>query len=365
MEFDKLNNERFIYSHGADELIKILHDFPKQFKKAEHIIRNTPLKFEKKYKNVLILGVGNPATTVYRMIEAIKSNHIKVPIAISSSKDLPTWITGETLVVAISHSGNTREILNAISEVINKGIKVYAITTGGKLKERFLGNELVTLIEYSEQLLPRMALGYAYVFLTGLLANADLLSIKGFQKNGPLAKTWDDVEQELIEFTKELMPQIRLNDNIAKKLAVNIYNNIPVVYGCNKVTAVIGYRFKTEICATSKMFAHFNRIPEINHDEIEGWEMYAEFRRKFIILFIKDNKVSDSMLKRIEILKGIFLEKDIKYEEVTINGKNELVTVFKGIFLAIWTSLYLAVLYDVSPVAIDLVDNIKKRMGVE
>ena len=363
MEFDKLNNEKYIYSHGSDELIKILYDFPGQFKKAEHIIRNIPLRFEKKYKNILILGVGNPATTVYRLMESVSSNNIKVPISISSSKELPTWVNSETMVIAISHSGNTREILNAITEVTDRGIKVYAITTGGRLKERFSGNKYVTLIEYSEKLLPRMSIGYAYVFLTSLLASADLLSVKGFQKNGPLGDAWDDIENELLIFTRELMPEIKLNDNIAKKLAVNLYNNIPVIYGCNKITAVISYRFKTEICATSKMLAHFNRIPEINHDEIEGWEMDQELRRKFIILFIKDSNTSETMLKRIEILKGIFLEKDIKYEEVEITGENELVIAFKGLFLAIWTSLYLAVLYDVNPVSIDLVDNIKRRLG--
>ncbi|MDD3520534.1 MAG: SIS domain-containing protein [Actinomycetota bacterium] len=364
MVFDRLNNEKFIYSHGTDELIRILDDFPRQFKKAEKIIRNITFDFENEYKNILILGVGNPATTAYRLIESVSSNNIRVPVSISASKDLPTWISNETLVIAISHSGNTREILNAIDAVAQKGIKVYAITTGGKLKERFSDNELVTIIEYSEKLLPRMSIGYAYVFLTGILASADLLSVKGFQKNGPLSDTWSDIENELLSFTKELLPLIKINDNIAKKLGIILYNNIHVVYGCNKITAVISYRFKTEICATSKMFAHFNRIPEINHDEIEAWEMDQELRKKFIVLLIKDSNTSENMLRRLEILKGIFLEKHIKYEEVDLWGDNELVIAFKGLFLAIWTSLYLAILYEVNPVSIDLIDNIKKRLGM-
>jgi glucose/mannose-6-phosphate isomerase len=186
LEFDKLNNEKFIYSHSSDELIKILYDFPGQFKKAENIIRNIPLEFEKEYKNILILGIGNPATTVYRLMESISLNNIRVPISISSSKELPTWVNSETLVIAISHSGNTREILNAISEVVSRGIKVYAITTGGRLKERFSNNKFMTIIEYSEKLLPRMSIGYAYVFLTDILADAGLLSVKGFHEDKPL-----------------------------------------------------------------------------------------------------------------------------------------------------------------------------------
>jgi len=108
LEFDKLDNEKLIYSQSSEELIKILYDFPKQFKKAEGILRSLTLKFEKGYRNVLILGVGNPATTVYRLMESVSSNNIKVPISMSSSKELPTWIGKDTLVVAISHSVNTR-----------------------------------------------------------------------------------------------------------------------------------------------------------------------------------------------------------------------------------------------------------------
>ena len=37
------------------------------------------------------------------------------------------------------------------------------------------------------------------------------------------------------------------------------------------------------------MFAHFNRIPEINHDEIEGWDD-QETLEEIYNPFHKDNK---------------------------------------------------------------------------
>jgi glucose/mannose-6-phosphate isomerase len=112
----------------------------------------------------------------------------------------------------------------------------------------------------------------------------------------------------------------------------------------------------------SKIFAHYNTLPEIYHDEIVGWEMRPELREKFFALFITDKSEPDINKKRTELLKGIFIEKDIDFEEIAIEGSNDVVKGFKGIFLADWISLYLAILNRVDPNAITLVDVIKKRL---
>jgi len=79
-------------------------------------------------------------------------------------------------------------------------------------------------------------------------------------------------------------------------------------------------------------------------------------------LFITDKSEPDINKKRTELLKGIFIEKDVDYEEIAIEGSNDVVKGFKGIFLADWISFYLAILNRVDPNAITLVDVIKKRL---
>ncbi|MCX6383878.1 MAG: SIS domain-containing protein [Actinobacteria bacterium] len=363
MEFDILDNEKYIYSHSSKELIDILYEFPKQFKKAEKIFSSYNIELKSDYKNILILGVGNPSNSAFRLIKAAKENKLKVPVSICSSKIIPFWVSKKTLVIAVSHSGETHEVLQAIEAVLEKGIDLIAITTGGKLKETYKDNKKVQIIEYSELLLPRMAIGYSYVMLVGILSKASLLEVSGIKKDDLLGLKWNDIEKVLFEFTRELMPEINMNNNIAKKVAINLYKNIPIIYGCSGVTGLISYKFKTELCATSKIFAHFNTIPEIDHDEIEAWEMNHEFRSMFMVLLLKDIHAGKEILKMLEILKGIFIEKGVKFEEIIFDDPNDIVKAFKGIFLASWVSLYLAVLNNVNPVSIHLVDIIKKRMG--
>ena len=43
-------------------MIKVLYDFPRQFKAAENIIRREKLSFDKKFKNALIPGVGGSSS---------------------------------------------------------------------------------------------------------------------------------------------------------------------------------------------------------------------------------------------------------------------------------------------------------------
>lgn len=363
MEFNILDNEKYIYNLDKAKLIDVLLDFPNQFKKAEKIIKDLKIKFRDDYKNVAVFGAGNPSTVAFKLIESSDINKFKLPVVFCSTSKIPAWVTKDTLIIAVSHSGNTLEVLDAVDSAAEKGVEIVAITAGGRLKEKARANNKIKLIEYSAPLLPRMAIGYIYVLLVDVLASAKAIGISGIDKERVFGLNRDGVENELFQFTRELIPENKIYKNIAKKIAINLYDKIPIIYGINKITGAIAYRFKTQLCTVSKIFAHYNTLPEIYHDEIVGWEMRPELREKFFALFITDKSEPDINKKRTELLKGIFIEKDIDFEEIAIEGSNDVVKGFKGIFLADWISLYLAILNRVDPNAITLVDVIKKRLA--
>ena len=56
------------------------------------------------------------------------------------------------------------------------------------------------------------------------------------------------------------------------------------------------------------------------------------------------------------------MEKGINFEELVLDGPNDAVKSFKGIFLADWISLYLAVLNNVNPTISRLADSVKNRL---
>jgi len=343
---DLLDNEKYIHDNDPHKIIDILNDFPKQFKRAEKIVRESDLGYKKKFKNALILGIGNSVNVAYRLIESININELKLPIVFCSKSTIPLWVNEDTLVIAVSYSGNTAEVVKAVDNVLKLSTGVTVITTGGKLEEKAANNKNIRIVKYEAHIPSRMSVGYIYTLLVGVLYRAVAIHICNVKDSCPLGLDWNDIEDAMIKYSKKLNPSVSTYNNIAKRTAVNLYQNIPVIYGCTKLTEVVSYRLKSQICLSSKNFAHFGTIPEI-----------------YFVVFIIDKEEKEDMKKRLDIIKGIFIEKRIRFEEIVLEGKDNSTKVFCGILLADWISIYLAILNKVDPFSTNLLDLIKNRLA--
>ena len=68
---------------------------------------------------------------------------------------------------------------------------------------------------------------------------------------------------------------VRRQSNPAKQLAADLFDRIPVIYG-SEVTAVAALRWKCQINENAKSLAFNHQFPELNHNEIVGWEYPAK-----------------------------------------------------------------------------------------
>jgi len=356
-----LDNEKIVLDSIPQKMIDILYDFPNQFKTAENIIRKLTLSFNKKYKNSIILGVGSSSNTAYRLITSIEINKLNIPIVLFTKATIPPWVNKDTLVIAISHSGNSIEIIEAVDKVLEFGCEVFAITTGGALKQKAEKNKNIKIIQYKADMISRMAIGYIYVLLVNILNKAGAVDICSDRKDCLLGIDWDEVENAISKFSQEVVPGIKTHNNIAKKTAINIFNKFPVIYGSNRLTGTVSYRLKNQICMNSNNFAHYNTLPEMDHGEIAAWEMKYELRNKFFVIFITDHDSKEETKRRVEIMKGILIEKGINFEEIILEGPSDAAKALSGIFLADWISVYLSVLNKTDPTSTKLLDLMKRR----
>ncbi len=358
---DLLDNEKKVLERIPEKMLKILYEFPGQFRTAENIVSRLNFTFNKKFKNVLIIGVGSSTNTVYRLINSIDIDKVNIPIFICSRPTIPSWVNEDTLVVAVTHSGDSIEIIEAVEKVLKLNANVVAITTGGRLKEKAISHSNMILLEYEADMISRMAVGCIYVFITSILNKAGAIEICSNKEECFLGIDWSEVEKNLSALSKELGPDIKISNNIAKRTAINLFGNVPVIYGSNMLTGAVAYRLKTQICLNSNNLAHFNTIPELDHDEIAAWGMKHELRNRFFVLFITDKDSKEETLKRVEILKGILMEKRINFEEIILEGSSDAIKGFSGILLADWISVYMAVLNGVDPTSSKLLDLMKAR----
>lgn len=358
-----LDNEKAVIDKIPKKMMDILYDFPNQFKAAENVIRKLKLSINKKYKNAIILGVGSSSNVAYRLISSIDVNKVNIPIFLFMKASIPSWVNRDTLVVAISHSGNSVEIIEAVDKVLSFGCDVFAITTGGKLKEKAKKDKNIRIIQYKADMISRMAVGYIYVCLVNILYKARAIDICSPREECLLGIDWDEVETAISKFSRQIGPEIKTHDNIAKKTAINIFNKFPIMYGSNRLTGTVCYRLKNQINMNSNNFAHYNTLPEMDHGEIAAWEMKYEMRNKFFVIFITDYDSKEETKRRVEILKGVLIEKGINFEEIILEGPSDAAKALSGIFLADWISVYLAVLNKTDPTSTKLLDLMKRRYG--
>src|SRR5215217_9469014 len=55
------------------------------------------------------------------------------------------------------------------------------------------------------------------------------------------------------------------------EIAAQIEGSVPIVYGCD-LTAPVAYRWKTQINENAKQQAFNAELPEMDHNEIVGWD---------------------------------------------------------------------------------------------
>jgi glucose/mannose-6-phosphate isomerase len=177
-----------------------------------------------------------------------------------------------------------------------------------------------------------------------------------------------NIEKELGETPKVLealaeenVPKVPLKENFTKRLAWELHSTIPVVYGFRQYRAV-AVRFKSELNENSKIPTKWESFPELNHNDIVGWEATEKLTKKFTVVLIRDEDEPPEIRNRIEATKKLSLPKARKVLEVKARGKSTLAKMFSVLFLGDMTSVYLAILLGVDPAPVRIITAMKKEM---
>ena len=86
------------------------------------------------WSGVLCLGMGGSGSGGL-FLKALSDDSGGLPFVVWRDYGVPSWWGPDWLVFATSYSGNTEETLSASNEALQRGAKVVAMTTGGKLEQ--------------------------------------------------------------------------------------------------------------------------------------------------------------------------------------------------------------------------------------
>ncbi|MDD2553019.1 MAG: bifunctional phosphoglucose/phosphomannose isomerase, partial [Desulfotomaculaceae bacterium] len=281
---------------------------------------------------------------------------ISVPVTVNRDYVLPEFVGPDTLVFAVSYSGNTEETLSAYEEARARGASVIAITTGGKLAG-MAARDGVPLVKIPAGCAPRAATGYLFIPTLVILQRLGLLP----DLTGEITAMAGFIK----ELQNKIGPESPEEENVSKQIAHKLYKKIPVVWGVTGTTEVVAQRWKGQINENAKAPAYWNVFPELNHNEIVGLEYPPEILKKIHVVILRDEQEHPRVQKRIEITKGIIKDALDGVTEVWSSGDGDLARLFSLIYTGDYASLYLAALYGIDPGPVKIIDYLKWELAKE
>lgn len=292
------------------------------------------------FDHIILCGMGGS----HLAADLIKTIKPGVDIYVHKDYSLPPYendFLQRGLLIACSYSGNTEETLSFFNSAYDKELKIAVITTGGKLLEEAKTNNIPYIQIPDTGIQPRQADGFLSMALLKMMGDEDTLA------------GWSLLQEKLDP--KKLQTQ-------AEKIVEEIEDKIPVVYSSTQ-NLHIAYNWKITMNETAKTPAFYNVFPELNHNEMQGFDLDEDKKDLFHIIFIKDSNDDEKNQKRMKITKDLYVDRGISISEIDLNDKTREEKVFNAIILADWVALILAHKNNKEAEQVPMIEEFKKKLS--
>jgi len=322
----------------------LIKSFPKQIKQS---IKNGKIEGKldssKTIDAIVICGMGGSGIGGKIVSEWLKES-IKVPYICHNSYGLPRFCNENTLVIISSYSGNTEETLSAMEQALAKQCQIACITSGGKVQS-WSEKYDIPYVKINGGEPPRSQFGQSTVQLCRILHAFGIAEENIFS-------TLDLAAQKL----EANQPEI---ENKGIEIANHLNQTIPAIYVGSDYEGV-AIRWRQQIAENSKMLSFHHQFPEMNHNDLVGWEGADS---KYAAVLLRNEDDAERVKVRMDICKGIFEEKKATVVDVESWGENPIEKSLYLVHLGDWVSLHLAEMNKIDPVDIKNIDLLKNKLS--
>jgi glucose/mannose-6-phosphate isomerase len=347
-----LDDPAFIDGVDGSGMLAMAADLGRQLRigfEAGRTVRGLPDRGE--ISAVVVCGMGGSGIAG-DVVRSVHAGSASVPIASWKGYGLPGFCGPAALVLTVSYSGNTEEALSSFDAAVERGSAVASISSGGALAERSSVERRPHVTLPGDVPMPRAAVGY--------LAGAALGVIEA-TKVAP--KVGDDLGRAAAlvdELAARLGPDRAIADNEAKELALWLAGRTPVIWGSEGVAEAAALRWKNQMNENAKIPAWCAVLPEIDHNEIEGWG--PGMGAPFGLIVLRHAGEHPGTGERIEASLDAIRDSGLSVRQVGAEGKAPVENLFSLMMKADFASVYLAVLRGVDPTPVPVLTGLKERL---
>ncbi|HQQ97221.1 MAG TPA: bifunctional phosphoglucose/phosphomannose isomerase [Cyclobacteriaceae bacterium] len=297
-------------------------------------------------RNVLVTGVGSSGISA-NLVESLTFGRIPIPVTVCRGYNIPQFVSPHTLFIACSYTGNTEETLSAVQKAVLKRANIICITSGGKLLELAKEYNFLHIRIPDGSNSPRFMLGYQVVSLLSALYHTNLIGAAFIRET-----------ENAIDYLDHYETAIRAD---AQSIARKLKSKLPFIY-CDGRLQAMALRFQQQLNENAHQLAHVNTFPELNHNEIMGWQFPAGVLNQAQVLYLYSDHDHERVDKRMELCRSIFEKRSNPVIEIRAQGASLLEQYYYLIHLTDWISYFLAIENQVDPDATETVLLLKEEL---
>jgi glucose/mannose-6-phosphate isomerase len=125
----------------------------------------------------------------------------------------------------------------------------------------------------------------------------------------------------------------------------------------------LAIRLHQQINENSKQLCWHNVLPEMNHNEVVGWENPYFLFEKAVVVFIRSQFENPRVKIRFEILKEILAAKNVETITLTSKQENFAAEMMEMLLTIDWISFYLAEANQTDPMPVSIIDFLKNKLA--
>ena len=337
----------------SQNMIAQINGLPDQLQTAWELGQTLPLPKLDDIQNIILCAMGDSASSAELTVASVSSS-LKLPVSVHRNYSLPASATDKTLVVCLSHSGNSEEVLDAFESAQTNGCKIFVISTGGEITKRANAKN-IPVWNFSYSGMDTSAIAYPFALTLAL-----------FTRLGYIPDPSADIAEAVAMMKRSqqhIVPEVIAAKNPAKRYAGQLVGRWVTFVG-TETLAPVARRWKTQINQLAKAGANFEIIPEATHNTlIATINPNPTLNAHTMTLFMRAPSDHPRTKLRSDLMRQAFMLEALNTDVIDGRGNSVIAHLWTLILFGDYMAYYLAMAYGADPSEEDAFLNFKRSLG--
>jgi glucose/mannose-6-phosphate isomerase len=306
-----------------------------------------------------------------------------------SGYQLPGWVGAADLVIAVSRSGETAEVLALAAEAARRGCDLAAVAAPGSPLQQVALAARGTFIPVTAGGEPAPARSMAWALTVPLLVMASRLEIARID-----AAAYESAAAAMEDISHQCRPSSESFVNPGKSLALDLVGTLPLIWGGSPLAGVAARRFAAQLAANAKYPSLAGVLPDAGHDQVAtfdgpfapapepdfpaaedfGDDSFGELSADHVgaltetpddnpllrLVLLADQAGEQSAVTRSrEAAVSLAAARGIEVSEIAMDGTAPLVRLAGAVHLLDYASVYLGIACGIDPLAIAAIKDLR------